>query len=183
VLNERGLSLIDERRDPELPTLAVHNQLSFLVACGRFLEAKELLLTSPHCSRDTGLMMTVRLRWLKGQVEYGLGNLSAAEAEFLDVKDELETLGLGFASALASLDLALVWLRQGRIKEAREIVIEAAGVFAALEIHREILGAVQLLKEAFRLERVSIELMAKTVAFLRDYWQIHPEPRIRSVSD
>jgi tetratricopeptide (TPR) repeat protein len=182
-LNQRGLGLIDEERDPGLRTLAAHNHLQFLVACDRFSEAQELLYNDPHCARSEGRLMTLRRRWLEGQIDEGLGNLPAAEAAFLEVKEEFEASGLGFIAALASLELALVRLRQGRIEEAKEGVIEAVGVFAALEIHREILGAVQLLKEAFRLEKASVELMAKTVAFLRDYWQIHSEPRIGSVSN
>jgi tetratricopeptide (TPR) repeat protein len=177
VLNERGLGLIDESRDPGLPTLAAHNRLWFLVACNRFLEAREILLHDPHCSRDAGRVMATRLRWLKGQIEYGLGNFAGAEAVFLEVKEEFEELGLGFAAAVAGLDLALTWMHQGRLVEAEEVVLESAGMFAALQIHREVLGAVQLLKEAFRLKKASVELVAETVAFLREW-----DPPTRTVS-
>jgi tetratricopeptide (TPR) repeat protein len=179
VLNERGLSLIDEWRDPGLPTLAVHNRLWFLVACNRFFEARDILLHDPHCSKADGQVMAVRLRWLKGQIEYGLENFAEAEAIFLEVKEELQNLGLGFAAAVASLDLALAWMHQDRLKEAEEVVLEATGMFAALQIHREVLGAVQLLKEAFRLKKASIELVAETAAFLREW---DPPTRVASIA-
>jgi tetratricopeptide (TPR) repeat protein len=169
VLNERGLRLLDESRDPGLPTLAIHNKLWFLVACNRYLEAREILLNDPHCSRACGRVMVARLRWLSGQIEYGLENFAGAEAVFLKVKDEFENLGLGFAAALVGLDLALTWMHQGRLGEAEEVVLEAAGMFAALQIHREVLGAVQLLKEAFRLKKASVQLVAETAAFLREW--------------
>jgi hypothetical protein len=42
-------------------------------------------------------------------------------------------------------------------------------MFAALQIHREVLGAVHLLKEAFRLKKASVKLVAETAAFLREW--------------
>jgi len=168
-LNERGLSLIDETRDPALPAVAVHNHLSFLVACGNFLEARELLSKNRHLARPAGQVMATTLHWVEGQIHAGLGSLADAEAVFLEVKEEFERLGLGFGEAVAALDLALVWMRQGRVAEAEKVVIEAAGVFAALDIHREAVAAVHLLKEAFRIEKASVELIAQTVAFLREW--------------
>jgi hypothetical protein len=123
--------------------------------------------------------MATRLRWLKGQIEYGLKNFAAAEEVFLEVKEGFENLGLGFAAAVAGLDLALTWMRQGRLGEAEQVVLESAGMFAALQIHREVLGAVQLLKEAFRLKKASVELVAETVAFLREW---DPPTRIVPIS-
>jgi len=176
-LNERGFNLIDEQRDPGLPTLAIQNQLWFLVACGRFLEARDLLERNQYRSRDCGQLIAIKLRWLEGQIDYGLGELTAAEAAYREVKREFEKAGLGFAEALVDLDLALVWMRQGRTVEAEAVVIEAAGVFAAFEIHREALAAVYLLKEAFRIRKASVELIAETLALLRE-WElslyVHP---------
>jgi tetratricopeptide (TPR) repeat protein len=180
-LNERGRGLIDEQRDPELPMLAVHNQLWFMVACGRFLEAEELLRRGGHLSASSGRIDAIKTRWLEGQIDYGLGRLTDAEAAFLAVKRGFENVGLGFAEALAALDLALVWMRQGRAAEAEEVVIEAAGVFAALDIHREALAAVHLLKEAFRIRKASVELIAKTAAFLRE-WELDADAHGQSVS-
>jgi len=173
-LNQKGLSLIDETRDPALPTVAVHNQLSFLVACGNFLEARELLSKNRHLSQKAGQVLAAKLRWMEGQIHYGLGGFSDAEAVFLEVKEEFERIGLGFGEAVVALDLALVWMRQGRVAEAEQVVIEATGVFAALDIHREALAAMHLLKEAFRIRKASVELIAKTVAFLRE-WELNPE--------
>jgi tetratricopeptide (TPR) repeat protein len=180
-LNERGLTLIDEQRDPGLPTLAIQNQLWFLVAGGRFHEAQDLLSKHRERSGACGQVMAIKSRWLEGQIDYGLGDLAAAEAAFLEVKRGFESVGLGFAEALAALDLALVWMQQGRAFEAEKVVVEAAGVFAALEVHREVLAAVQLLREAFRIRKASVELIAKTVAFLRDYWQINPDLQTRFI--
>ena len=174
VLNEQGLSLIDETRDPALPTVAVHNQLSFLVACGNFAEAREFLSRNRHLSDTGGQVAGIKLRWMEGQIDYGLGRLADAETIFLEVKQDFERVGLGFGEAVAALELALVWMRQGRVAEAEQVVIEAVGVFAALDIRREALAAVHLLKEAFRIRKASVELIAKTVAFLHE-WEINPD--------
>jgi hypothetical protein len=157
-----------------LPVVAVHNQLSFLVACGNFREAAELFAENRHLAQTGGHVMAVKLRWLEGQISYGLGRLADAEAVFWEVKQEFERLGLGFGEAVAALDLALVWLRQDRMAAAEQVVIEAAGVFTALDLQREASAAVHLLKEAFRIRKASVELIAQTVAFLRE-WELTPE--------
>jgi len=174
VLNQQGLNMIDETRDPALPVVAVQNQLSFLVACGNFMEAQEFLSRNRHLSKTGGQVAGIKLRWVEGQIDYGLDRLADAEAIFLEVKQSFENAGLGFGEAVAALELALVWMRQGRVAEAEQVVIEAAGVFAALNIHREALAAVHLLKEAFRIRKASVELIAKTVEFLRE-WEITPD--------
>ena len=181
VLNQRGLSLIDERRDPALPTVAMHNQLSFLVACGNFNGARELFSRNRHLSQSGGQVLALKLRWLEGQIHYGLGRLADAEAVFLEVRQEFEDAGLGFSEAIATLDLALVWMRQGKMAEAEQVVIEATGVFAALDIHREALAAVHLLKEAFRIRKASVELIAKTAAFLRE-WELNTDAHGQSAA-
>jgi hypothetical protein len=72
------------------------------------------------------------------------------------------------AAAMASLDAALVRMRQDRIAGAEELVTEAAAVFAALGIHREALSAVRLLQEAFQRRKATAVLLERTVAFLRE---------------
>jgi hypothetical protein len=115
-------------------------------------------------------VIALKLLWLEGQIRYGLSELSSAESLYLEVKRRFEEEGLGFAAALASLDVAMVWMRQGRLAEAEEIVLKAAGMFAALNVQREVLSAVALLEEAFRSRQASILLVERTAAFLRD-WQ------------
>ena len=83
---------------------------------------------------------------------------------------------MGFAAALASLDLALLWMRQSRYEETERLVLEASGVFVALRIQREALGAMMVLKESFEKQKGSIGLLEDVVEFLRRW---HPNSHER----
>ena len=89
----------------------------------------------------------------KGSISAGLKKWKSAETDLLHVKVGFEHEEMGFAAALASLDLALVWMRQSRYKETKRLVLEASEVFVALRIRREALGAMMVLKEAFEKQK------------------------------
>ncbi|MFY9821429.1 MAG: hypothetical protein WAM82_08605 [Thermoanaerobaculia bacterium] len=167
-VNAQGLAAIDETRDPAVAVMALTNQLWFLVACGRFREAKRLLFRNRRRCQSAGRVQTLKLLWLEGRIRYGLEELASAESAFLEVKQGFEETGLGFAAALASLDAALVQMRLDRPAEAEGLVTAAAALFAALGIHREALSAVRLLKEAFERQTATTLLVERTVVFLRE---------------
>lgn len=175
-VNGEGLALIDKARDPGLTASAVHNQLLYLVTCGRWREARKILFQNRSRISKGGRMNELKVRWLDGRISYGLGDSSGAESAFLEVKQGFEATGNGFAAALASLDLAVAWLRQGRTAEAQQVVTEAAAVFYSLNIHQEVYSTVLLLKEAFRLEKATVELAEEVVEFIYR-WEINPEAR------
>jgi tetratricopeptide (TPR) repeat protein len=176
-INQQGLALVDHAADPGLPVVALHNQLWFLVACGRYKAARILLFKNRQKINDNGKITGIKLRWLDGQISYGLADYSTAESIFQEVKTDFEAEGLGFAAALASLDLAMAQMRQGKCNEAKLVVMEAAGVFAALNIHREVLGAIELLRDAFRIDKATIALVERVVSFIRE-WEINPDIRL-----
>ena len=174
--NREGLAQIDEQREPGLTAWAFHNQVLFLEACGRYPEAKRLLFENRSRLVGTGRVNELKLRWAEGRISLGLKNYKAAEEIFLEVKNGFLGTEQGFAGALVTMELALAWMHQGKTAEAREVVMEAAEVFSALEIHREVLGAVQLLNDAFRIDRASLALVERVVSFLRE-WEINPDAR------
>lgn len=152
------------------------------MACGRPKDAKILLFKNRRKIHEGGRILAIKLRWLDGQISYGMGDYETAESIFQDVKEKLEAEALGFAAALASLDLAMAQMRQGKTGEAKDVATEAAAVFAALNIHREVLGAVELLKESFRLDMASAALVERVVSFIRE-WEINPEARFLPALD
>ncbi len=181
-INQKGLAQVDETRDPALPVVAVHNHLWFLVACGRFKDAKVLLFKNRNRIIENGSILATKVHWLEGQISYGMADYETAEVTFQEVKEAFDAEDLGFAAALASLDIAMVQMRLGKYAEAKEGAIEAAGVFAALNIHREVLGAVELLRDAFWYDKASVDLVEYVVAFIRE-WEINPEARFLPPSE
>lgn len=166
-LNEEGLALIDREQDPESVSFAAYNSLLFLVECERFQEAERVVFKNRARFQSFGRIAALKLRCVEGQINFGLGRLSSAEIAFQQAKDGFVEAKLGFAGALAGLELAMTLLRMGRIGEAEAEVIAAHGVFASLEIHREMLGTMILLKEGFRLRTVTLEEIEGTVRFFR----------------
>ncbi len=123
-----------------------------------------------------GRVFQLRLRWLKAQISVGLGEWKSAEEGLLDVKAGFEQEGMGFAAALTSLDLALLWMREDRYEETEKLVLEVHEVFVALRIQREAFGAIMVLKDAFERRMGTIALLEDAVDFLRR-WYVNPNER------
>jgi hypothetical protein len=166
-LHQEGVSLIHRDRDPQLVVTATHNHLLFLVECGQFPEANKILFKNRPAIYRTGQINVLKLRWIEGRINYGLEKLTSAEETFREVKEGFTGTDLGFSRALIGLELAIVLLRQGKVEEAEQEVLDSAVIFRELEIHREILGCVVLLEEAFRMERASVRLLESTVRHIR----------------
>ncbi len=168
--------MLDPQREPGALVIALQNDLLFLEGCGRFSEAKNLLFKNRDSLSRTGKITRLKLRWAEARIELAMDNLLSAEQGFIEVREGMIAASLGFNASLASLELALVWMRQDRAEEAEEIVYEAAEVFYSLGQHLEVLAAVQLLVDAFRFKKASISLMQRTVSFIRE-WEINPDAR------
>lgn len=163
-----GLAMIQPAADPKLVLSAVHNLVGFLADCRRFRQAQRLLRLSRRVYFAEGDHVNlIKLRWLEGRIESGLGRLDLAEEAFTHVRRELETAGLEYHAALASLDLAAVWLRQGKTFETRCLVEELVATFRTRRIAREALAALLLLKESFETEaETQLELLHAVAGFL-----------------
>jgi hypothetical protein len=74
---------------------------------------------------------------------------------------------LPYDYALASLDLSLVLLEEGRTAEVRTLAEEMLSVFAAQQVHREALAALRLFCEAAKQEAATVELARRVERFLR----------------
>ncbi len=163
-----GLALIHPTSDPKLVISAVHNLITFLADCERFREARSLLRRARPYYAEGDRLNQVKLRWVEGRIAAGLGRLRRAEQFLLRARSELEATGLYFHAALVSLDLAAVWLSQGRTAETRALVGELVATFQARRIAREALAALVLLKDAFDLDRSNpLELLQAVSRYLK----------------
>jgi tetratricopeptide (TPR) repeat protein len=163
-----ALVLVDKKREPSLVYAAAHNQLLFLIDCGRFREAQIFRLRySPILARKEGRMNWARLLGLYGRIEAGLGRPDRAEAMFREVKQEFEELNRPYVASIAALDLAAALLTQQRLQEAHEVVIRASQVFSALRIEREALAAVIVLRTTLEMGKATATLAGDVAAFVR----------------
>src|ERR1700759_1881754 len=92
---------------------------------------------------------------MEGKIHAGLGRLNRAERIFSSVREELGQLGRHYDAALLGLELAAVWLRQGRAAEVQALAEEMYETFELLEVRQAAQHALYFVREAGRLQRLT----------------------------
>lgn len=149
-LLREGLSQVNPKRDPRLLLSGVQCQAHFLIKLGQFRQARNLIW-GYHFTPEMigGKINQLKFRWLQAQIQVGLGDIDRAEAGLIEAREGFIAESLHYKAALASLELAQLWLRKGKRREVREMVVELVQVFKAYHIHREAFAGLMLLEAAF----------------------------------
>lgn len=160
--------LLDRERDPRLFLCLRHNLLDSLAKVGRYAEADALRSgVRALCEEVGGDLDLVRLRWVEGKIDFGLGRFAGAETAFREVQAELLRHGAGYDAALASLDLALLYAQEGRTADLKRLAAEILPVFETRDVHREAVAALLLFQEACEKERMTVDLARQLAAILQ----------------
>lgn len=163
-----GFLLLDLKREPGLGTLALQNTIVYAVDAGHLKTAQQILWHAQmHDLLPNEEVNRIKLRAIEGEIFAGLGQLDRAETAFRTAKEDFESLGLTYVAGITGLDLAAVWMRQGRLPEVQNLAEELAEDFLKLNIKREAVGAVLVLREACRKEKVTVEGIRKIAGYLR----------------
>lgn len=167
-ITETAAALIHPEQNPRSYLCARHNLTLFLTEAGEYTAAAQALTDDEDLYRQFSDDWT-RLRqvWLKGKVAYGLGRLDEAERAFLGTRQGFLDQGIGYDAALASLDLALVYLRQGRTSELKQFAGELSMIFGADDLHREAVAVLILLQEAAEEERLTLSMIEDVAGYLK----------------
>jgi tetratricopeptide (TPR) repeat protein len=164
----RALPLADGDRDPRLPLTLHFNLADNLIQLGRFAEAELLLPGVRELAERLGNDLDlVRQAWLEARFAAGRGRTDEAAAGFEKVRRAFLTRRIAYDAALVSLELAVLYLRQGRQAEVQEIAAELLPVFTAQNVQRESLATVQLFCDAARREGLSVERVERYAKDLR----------------
>jgi hypothetical protein len=161
------LKLINKDRDPDLMMVASLDEILFLVDCDRCLEARRTLFKKRTWLAQGGRIAQVKLRGIEGLIAYGLGELESAEMILREAKAGLEEVGLGFSSAMAGLDIAIVLMRMDRREEAIQEGLASADMFLSLSMHFGILASVLLLRETLQNGTADLETLESLARILR----------------
>jgi len=166
-LLRQGLKRIDSTRDPQLAATGRQSLIHALADRGEFQEAGRLLLSGGlrQAFAEDPLNL-LKLRWMEGKVLSGLGKLGRAERTFEQVREEFFLREREYDAALVGLELAAVWLRQGKTDEVRELTEETYETLRDLGVHQEAFRAVLFLREACRRQAVTLGLLRKVHGFL-----------------
>jgi tetratricopeptide (TPR) repeat protein len=150
-VTREGLSLVDPAEDPRLILMGNHNLTLFVANTGAPRVAKKFLVKSRSLYQDLGEpIILARLRWLEGNIAAGLGRLGEAERVLREVRDFFVDRELGIEVAVASLELAEVYLKGKRPRLAREAAGELIPLGESLGLHQLALVARLLFAQASR---------------------------------
>lgn len=164
----QGLSLIEVSRDPNLVLAVVHNLLFHLTEVGDIERAQRLLRQSRELyDIYGGRMERLKLLWVEGRIAIRSGNRARAEEAFSEVRAGFEKIGLLYDMAMVSLELGVVWLEQGRIREIQKLLDETVATFRARGIRREAIAALLMLQEAIAMERATAVLLRSVATELQ----------------
>ncbi|HYN22725.1 MAG TPA: tetratricopeptide repeat protein, partial [Thermoanaerobaculia bacterium] len=165
----QALELIDPEEEPRLLLSARHNLIDNLTEMGRHLEAQRRYRETRPLYRDFPAPWAQnRRKWVRGKIARGLGQLRMAESLFRTARNGFVEEGIPYDTALVSLDLAVLYAQQGRMRDLKRLAFEMVPIFSSLQIHREALAALAFLKKAMESEQANLELVTGVAAFLRN---------------
>lgn len=172
-----SLFLLDGVREPRLLMMSQCNLLRCMHESGRSAEAAPLIPEAKALIEQAGKRSDLlRLTWIEGKIQATLGQWTAAERAFHWIRESFVEDGLAFDAALVSLDLAALYVRQGKTAEARHLATEMLPVFRSREIHREALAALIVFQQAAEMEQLTLGLIEEVSGFLE---QARDNPGLR----
>jgi hypothetical protein len=170
-LLDEAIGLLDEGADDlALRGLAVFNRIWLLADAGEFRLARTLLWRNRswmESCQEMGRINHAKLIWLEGHINAGLGELERAERVLRKAAELLPADELPVLRCQLALELAAVWMRQGRWEEARDMAAQGAQGLLALQLPREGAKALGVLREALARQAASLGLLESVVRFLR----------------
>jgi tetratricopeptide (TPR) repeat protein len=169
-LMRQGLELLDHEREPVLVSQVLRAMINSLAELGRFRSARRLLWRCRHLFVESGNELDIiRLRWLEGKIYAGLSDLARAEQAFEETRAGFARHEQVYPAAIAGLDLAALWARQGRHEEIHALAQEMIATFRALHIAREAIVTLLILQRACLSGGGQLlEIIDMVVTFLKD---------------
>lgn len=165
-LLQEALRRIDGEREPRLLLAARHNLIDSLVAAGRCMEARGLLIRTRMLYRQCPDLWTQsHLRWIRGKIALGFRQGADAESELLGAREGFLALESRFEAARVALDLATLYARQERASDLRRLATEARAELQACGADFEARTAASFLRQAEEIEGAQQELARAAAAF------------------
>lgn len=166
-LLDEAARLIDLKRAPRLELCLKANLLRALLATESHEDSTVLLAEVWELARRLGNDIDLlRVRWLDGKVAAGLLQRGPAEQAFREVQQAFLEREMGYDAALVSLDLAVLYAREGCIAELKQLALDILPVFTYREVQREAMAALLLFQNACQEERLTVGLAIELAAVL-----------------
>lgn len=174
-----ALDLLDPRREPRAVvstwiTLGIYYNL-----CGRNAEAQDALDRAREPVERLGDRLSLaRIRFAEGRIAVSGGELAEGEQAFIEARDIFIERGISFDAGLASLDLALIYVAQGKTDRVRKMAEEILLIFRSRNMAPEIMAAIILFQHAAEREIATASLIQEISKYLecsREFGVAHGE--------
>jgi transcriptional regulator with XRE-family HTH domain len=164
---EGALPFVDHQSDPRNFCVLQFNRVVILLQLSRVKEAAALVPSVREMAAQLGNELDlIRVRWLEARVAVGQGRRAEALEALAGVKEEFAVRGLAYDAALVALELAALYLEDGRTSEVKALAEEMGRVFQSQGVHREALAALRIFSDAAAREAVTLDLAQRLVAYL-----------------
>ena len=118
----------------------------------------------------------LRVRWLEGRIAAVLGRRREAVEAFSRVREGFAAREIAYDAALASLELAVLYLEDGRAADVRLLARQMVWIFRTQGLHQEALAALRLFCEAAERSSVTLNLARRLVRYL---YRVPSAPQLR----
>lgn len=174
---KRATPRVEATGEPRLLFILRFNMAVNLCFLESYEEADRLLPELKELARVLGNGLDfVRLRWLEGRIAAGLRKHCEALSAFTRVQEEFTAREIGFDAALVSLEMANLYLEEGRMAEVYALGQQLMWVFKSQGVNKEALAALGLFCQAVEQDAVTIELTRKLVRYLQ---RVRHDPNLR----
>lgn len=161
----KAASLVEASGDVRLVFALHFKTANHLCHLERYQDARESLPQLRELAvRQGNELDFIRVVWLEGRVAAGQGRLEQAVEALEQVRRDFTVRGLPYDAALASLELAVLYLKEDRSPEVRDLARAMTWIFRAQRITREALAALTLFCDAAQRETATVELTQMVIA-------------------
>jgi tetratricopeptide (TPR) repeat protein len=158
---------IDQEREPRWYFGLRFIRNACLCHVDRYQEAEEVLPElRALTARPEQAMDRVRVCWLAGRVAGGLGRIEEGIEALSAVRVKFAEAKIRYDEAMVSLELAGLYLQQGRTAEVKALAAKMEPVFHDQGVHAEAQKALALFRQAVELETMTVEMVRRLVAYL-----------------
>jgi tetratricopeptide (TPR) repeat protein len=174
---EQARSLLNLDTAPHLLWIVHCSLLEILSQIGRAAEAEPMLPELRALAARLGNGLDgLRLYWLEARIAGGVGRTAEAIEALSRVRADFAERKIRYDEALASMELAALYLELGRTADVKRLVLQMEPVFRDKGVHEEARKALDLFRRAVELETVSVELVRRIVSYL---YRAQHDPELR----
>lgn len=166
----------DSSPEKHLRVCVLSNLALCLCDLGRPGEARALVEENRGLYGSGGPWEKSRLPWLQGIIARGLGEVDKAERLLLRSRNLFLGKDFYFDAALVSLDLALLYLENGRHAELKRLTQAIEPILRSRGLHRETTAALVLFQRAALAEMLTRDSLVALRAYLES---ARRNPRLR----